>query len=41
MRALRALLSFTDDTHFTGKITYDVGHPCKMELDVSGRRLPL
>jgi len=34
-------ITFTDDTHFTGSVTYDIGHACKMELGVTGERLPL
>ena len=32
-------ITFTDDTHFTGTVTYDIGHACKMELDVTGEKL--
>jgi hypothetical protein len=34
-------LTWTDDEHFAGTVTYDTGHPCVMTLDVRGRRLDL
>jgi hypothetical protein len=34
-------ITFTDDEHFTGTVTYDTGHPCVMTLEIRGERLNL
>jgi hypothetical protein len=33
------VVTFSDDTHFTGTIRFDVGHSCVMDLEVTANHL--